>query len=69
MRGRPLLRCLVVGWLALGTACSSTARAFAAEDFASMDKIDVHVHINTPDSALIDQAGADHFRLLTIFVF
>jgi len=66
--GRPLLRCLVVGWLALGTACSSTARAFAAEDFASMDKIDVHVHINTPDSALIDQAGADHFRLLTINV-
>jgi hypothetical protein len=59
---------LVVGWLALGTACSSTARAFAAEDFASMDKIDVHVHINTPDSALIDQAGADHFRLLTINV-
>jgi hypothetical protein len=33
-----------------------------------MDKIDAHVHINSSGSALIDQASADHFRLLTINV-
>jgi Amidohydrolase len=37
-------------------------------DFASVDKVDIHVHINTSDTALIDQAAADHFRLLTINV-
>jgi amidohydrolase family protein len=37
-------------------------------DFAAIDKIDVHVHINSPDTAMIDQALADRFRLLTINV-
>jgi len=55
---RGLLAC---GWLAL-------AAAFARDDFASLEKIDVHVHINSSDSALLDQAAADHFRLLTINV-
>jgi hypothetical protein len=67
-RKLPVRRCLVCGWLALTAACSTTPRTFTAEDFAKVDKIDVHVHINTPGSALIDQAHADHFRLLTINV-
>jgi hypothetical protein len=68
MKNLLLLRCWVCGWLALAAACSTTPRTFTAEDFASVDKIDVHVHINAPGSALIDQAEADHFRLLTINV-
>ncbi len=63
------VRCrLVCLWLTLAAACGSTPRTFAAEDFASMEKIDAHVHINTPSSVLIDQAKTDHFRLLTINV-
>lgn len=37
-------------------------------DFASVDKVDIHVHINTSDTALIDEAADDRFRLLTINV-
>jgi|HubBroStandDraft_1064217.scaffolds.fasta_scaffold00027_19 hypothetical protein len=37
-------------------------------DFATVEKVDIHVHINTTDTALIDQAAADNFRLLTINV-
>jgi hypothetical protein len=68
LRKLPLRRFLVCGWLALAAACSTTPRTFTADDFAKVDKIDVHVHINTPGSALIDQAETDHFRLLTINV-
>jgi Amidohydrolase len=61
-------RCLLVcAGLLLATVCSA-ARQFTVADFAAMDKIDVHVHINSPDSALLDQAESDHFRLLTINV-
>jgi len=60
----------------LGCGCMALAPAWAAAgagsftmaDFASVDKVDIHVHINTTDTALIDQAAADHFRLLTINV-
>jgi predicted TIM-barrel fold metal-dependent hydrolase len=61
-------RLVVCGWLALVAACSTTPHSFTAEGFAKLDKIDVHVHINTPGIALIEQAQADHFRLLTINV-
>jgi hypothetical protein len=63
------VRCLLAcGWLALAAACSTAPRTFTRDDFASLEKIDVHVHINSADSALIDQAAADRFRLLTINV-
>jgi hypothetical protein len=64
---RAALRCLLVCglWAAAGSAAPS---AFTEADFATLDKIDVHVHINSPGSALLDQAAADHFRLLTINV-
>ncbi|MGA2779649.1 MAG: amidohydrolase family protein [Steroidobacteraceae bacterium] len=42
--------------------------SFTMDDFATVDKIDIHVHINSADPAMIDQASADHFRLLTINV-
>ena len=57
---------LVCGiWTAAAGAASSS---FTEADFQKLDKIDIHVHINSPDSALLDQAAADHFRLLTINV-
>jgi hypothetical protein len=67
--GNLILRaCVVCGGLALAAGCSTAPRSLTAEDFAKLDKIDVHVHINTTGSELIEQAQADHFRLLTINV-
>ncbi len=62
------LACLPLCCFWAAAACSAAPGSFAEGDFAALDKIDVHVHINSPDSALIDQAAADHFRLLTINV-
>jgi hypothetical protein len=63
---------LVCGWSILAAARAPGAvldpSSFTLEDFSSVEKVDVHVHINSSDSALIDQAGLDHFRLLTINV-
>jgi hypothetical protein len=64
---RAALRCMPVCWL-WAAACIAAPGSFTEADFAALDKIDVHVHINSPDSALLDQAAADHFRLLTINV-
>jgi len=54
----------------LFTSCSSfdDSETFTLEDFKSIKKIDAHVHINTTDSAFLEQAVADNFRLLTINV-
>jgi hypothetical protein len=68
VKNAPLRALLACHWLIFAAACSAVARPFTVDDFASVDKIDVHVHINSPGSALIDQAAADHFRLLTINV-
>jgi hypothetical protein len=63
------IRCVwACGWSIVSAACSTAPRPFTVDDFASMEKIDIHVHINSGESALIDQAEADHFRLLTINV-
>src|SRR5271156_6432511 len=63
---------LTCAWLipAAPSAGASAAEhgSFTMDDFSSVEKIDVHVHINSADSALIDQAGLDRFRLLTINV-
>ena len=62
---RSVLACL---GLTVAVVCSGAPRSSAENDFESLEKIDVHVHINSPDTALLDQAAADHFRLLTINV-
>jgi len=41
---------------------------YTLEDFSKVPKIDVHVHINTADNALVEQAEKDNFILLTINV-
>ena len=65
----------IIAWV-LGCSCAGFASAwgstgtesFTMADFATVEKVDVHVHINSTDTALIDQAAADHFRLLDINV-
>ncbi len=47
-------------------ACSTQPDHFSMADFATVQKIDAHVHVNSTDPAFIDQAKADNFRLLTI---
>jgi predicted TIM-barrel fold metal-dependent hydrolase len=39
---------------------------YSAEDFASVKKFDIHIHINTEDVLFIQQAQADNFRFLDI---
>lgn len=41
---------------------------YEMEDYDRVAKIDAHVHIRTADPAFMEQARADHFRLLTIVV-
>ena len=54
--------------LALTSGCATAPRLYSMADFGAVSKIDVHVHINSADPALIDEARADGFRLLTINV-
>ena len=69
MTGKTLRSVLGCGWLMFAAGCSvMQTRPFTMADFASVEKVDIHVHINSTDTALIDQAAADHFRLLTINV-
>ena len=41
---------------------------YSLEDFPTVEKYDVHTHINTLDSACVKQAEQDNFKLLTINV-
>ena len=60
--------------LATGGADAASATQTAAtayytpDDFTKVEKFDTHVHINTTDASLIEQAAQDNFRLLTINV-
>jgi hypothetical protein len=54
--------------LALMSGCATAPHMYSLADFGAISKIDVHVHINSADTALIDEARADGFRLLTINV-
>ncbi|MEJ2635599.1 MAG: hypothetical protein P8184_09935, partial [Calditrichia bacterium] len=55
----PVLMMLLIG-------CSTGPQHYTMADFATVQKIDAHVHVNSVDPAFIDQAKADNFRLLTI---
>lgn len=54
--------------LLLLAGCASLPPTYGVADFTAEPKIDVHVHINSAATALIEQARADGFRLLTINV-
>jgi hypothetical protein len=68
MMSATIRRLLACGCSIFAAVCSAGPSTFTADDFGSVEKVDIHVHINSTDSALIDQARADHFRLLTINV-
>lgn len=42
------------------------AESYSLEDFAVVDKIDMHVHINTTETMLVDLAERHKFKLLTV---
>lgn len=45
-----------------------TTLFYSLEDFKSVEKYDTHVHINTYDTAFLNLAKADNFKLLTVNV-
>uniref|UniRef100_UPI0040490865 hypothetical protein n=1 Tax=Daejeonella sp. TaxID=2805397 RepID=UPI0040490865 len=47
---------------------SSSAEFYSVDDFKSVEKYDTHVHINVYDTAFINLAKADNFKLLTVNV-
>lgn len=51
------------------SACATLEPAtYKASDFATVRKIDSHVHVNVADDAFLDQAAADNFEILSINV-
>lgn len=55
-------------FLALMVSSVDTKEYYALEDFAKVDKIDVHTHVWTDRNAFVDQAKKDNFRMLNIVV-
>src|SRR3954471_25080762 len=65
----------ITHWLISGTVLALSACAIAAppsnysmDDFAKVRKLDAHVHGNVVTPALIEQARADNFELMSINV-
>jgi alpha-galactosidase len=52
----------------VATACHAEAPAYAEGDFASVGKVDVHMHLHGDMPAFAARAEADGFRVLTINV-
>ena len=71
MRIEILLKLRIVIALAVATAglaaCESK-QYYSFEDFVRIEKIDAHTHLNSLDPALVEQAAADNFELLTVNV-
>ncbi len=41
---------------------------YTIDDFESVEKVDVHVHISTERDAFVEQARKDNFKLVTVVV-
>jgi predicted TIM-barrel fold metal-dependent hydrolase len=81
---RPAIFFTLIGAFALVSACSkqepapaaapaakaepAAAAPYTMEDFRRVRKFDTHVHLNVAEPALIEQARADNFELMTINV-
>lgn len=48
--------------------CAATSTHYSMADYATVEKIDAHVHINTDSTAFIQQAKKDRFQLVTVNV-
>src|SRR5690349_23602443 len=71
----PISRWLISGATLMLAACAAAAAATAApasnysmDDFARVRKLDSHVHGNVVGPALLEQARADNFEVLSINV-
>lgn len=60
------MRHLSLLFTAILFSCSS--EYYTLEDFSKVRKIDTHMHLNSGDPALTQQASADNFKLLTVNV-
>lgn len=49
-------------------SCQPAPSYYSAEDFKTVPKLDAHVHLNSQGNALVEQAIADNFQLLTVNV-
>ena len=57
MKGKVLGAVLGCGWLTVAAAGNAmAAKSFTMADFASVEKVDIHVHIRTLDTALTPDA-------------
>jgi hypothetical protein len=54
--------------LAAAVLFSCGSDYYDIEDFAKVEKIDTHMHLNSEDPALTQQAREDNFKLLTVNV-
>ena len=57
-----------ISLLLLITLLSCGSDHYTLEDFTKVKKIDTHMHLNSEDVALTDQARQDNFKLLTVNV-
>ncbi|MCF7804354.1 MAG: amidohydrolase [Candidatus Marinimicrobia bacterium] len=65
---RILSATIFVGSLFLISCGQQGPQFYSMGDFESVDKADVHVHINGADPMMVEQAQADNFKLLTVNV-
>ena len=49
-------------------SCKEEIQYYSLEDFDKVDKIDVHIHVETNRNIFVEQARKDNFRLLNIVV-
>lgn len=49
-------------------SCTENTKYYSLSDFEKVDKIDVHIHVDTNRDAFVEQAKRDNFRLLNIVV-
>jgi hypothetical protein len=63
--GHSFIQCLfLLFFISMTTQCSK--KYYSADDFSRVTKIDAHVHIDAETHYMVEQALADHFRLITI---
>ncbi|SEI87462.1 Amidohydrolase [Cyclobacterium xiamenense] len=55
-----------VCFLVLASACGTDADFYTLEDYASVPKIDVHVHLETDRYLFAEKAAEDGFRLINV---
>ena len=49
-------------------SCTKDTKYYSLSDFDKIDKIDVHIHVETNRDAFVEQARKDNFKLLNIVV-